>query len=88
MIAGVVEDDEIVFVSARAQAATDRLDDADPALRRPRIDDAADVQVHADGQDADVANDLGFAAGSGRMSAFAVARRLGRPCTLRRCRLR
>ena len=56
MIAGMVEDDAACPSRRRAEAAADGLDEQHLRFRRLRVDDAADVEVDADGQGADIAN--------------------------------
>ena len=57
MVAGVVEDQKMILALGSAKTTPDRLDEPHAALGRLGVDDAADIQVDAGRQHADIADD-------------------------------
>ena len=54
MVAGMIEDQKMIFALGRAKTPTDRLNEQNTALSRLGVDDTAHVQVDAGGQHADI----------------------------------
>ena len=60
VIAGMVEDDQMIPALAGAQPAADGLDESDARPRWPCVDDTSDVQVNTCVQRRYIADELGF----------------------------
>ena len=60
VIAGMVQDQEFVLARRRPQPAADCLDKQDAAFRRLGVHNAADIEIDAGRQDADIADDPGL----------------------------
>ena len=62
MVAGMVENDQLIFARRSAEAASDCLDEPNFALRRTGVDDAGrHREIEADRERCDVANHAGLA---------------------------
>jgi hypothetical protein len=61
MVASMVQDDKVVFSLGRPQPPPDGLNEPYPRPGRPRIDNAANVEVNAGVESGDVADDFGLA---------------------------
>src|ERR1700733_6161567 len=61
MVAGMIEDQKMTLALGSPKTSTDRLDEENPAHGRLGVDDAADIQVDAGRQHADIADDTRLA---------------------------